>query len=103
MSDRALKSSLVYGAKLGHYFDKLKYFGLETEAYTLTPHIKQQAVAISGIPVGTIPGTHLRITTWAFNVVYRYPGEIVQPYAGVGGGIVFAQASNATGSDCIFR
>lgn len=99
VSDLKLKSSPVYGAKLGHYFDNLKYFGVETEAYTLTPHIKQQAVAINGIPAGTISGSHLRVTTWAANVVYRYPGEIFQPYAGVGMGLFFARESNAAGSD----
>lgn len=99
VSDLALKSSLAYGAKLGHYLDNLKYFGVETEAYTLTPDIKQQTVAINGVPAGTISGSHLRVTTWAANVIYRYPGETFQPYAGVGMGVFFASASNATGSD----
>lgn len=79
--DLGLKNSLMYGAKLGHYFDNLKYFGVETEAYTLTPDIKQ--------------GAHLRVTTWAVNAVYRYPGEVFQPYAGVGLGMYFAHASDA--------
>jgi len=99
VSDLALKSSLVYGAKLGHYLDNLKYFGVETEAYTLTPDIKQQSVAINGVPAGTISGSRLRVTTWAANVLYRYPGETFQPYAGVGLGLFFAQSSDNTGSD----
>lgn len=99
VSDLALKSSLVYGAKLGHYLDNLKYFGVETEAYTLTPDIKQQSVAINGVPAGTISGSRLRVTTWAANAMYRYPGETLQPYAGVGLGVFFAQSSNSTGSD----
>ncbi len=99
MSDLALKSSLVYGAKLGHYLDNLKYFGVETEAYTLTPDIKQQSIAINGVPAGTISGSHLRVTTWAANVMYRYPGETFQPYAGVGLGVFFARGSDNTGSD----
>ena len=90
VSDLGLKSSMMYGAKLGHYFDNLKYFGVETEVYNLTPHIKQQAVAINGVPVGTVQGSHLRVTTWATNLVYRYPGEVFQPYAGAGVGVFFA-------------
>lgn len=90
VSDLGLKNSLMYGAKLGHYFDNLKYFGVETEAYTLTPHIKQQ---------GTTPGAHLRVTTWATNLVYRYPGEFFQPYAGVGVGMFFARGSDTSSSD----
>lgn len=93
-SDLGLKNSLMYGAKLGHYFDNLKYFGVETEVYTLTPHIKQQVVT----PPGTLQeGSHLRVTTWAANAVYRYPGEVFQPYAGVGMGMYFAH--NAAVSD----
>ena len=88
--DLGLKNSLMYGAKLGHYFDNLKYFGVETEAYTLTPHIKQQ---------GATPGAHLRVTTWATNLVYRYPGEVFQPYAGVGVGAFFARGSDTSSSD----
>ncbi|MEQ1844004.1 MAG: porin family protein [Nitrospira sp.] len=99
VSDLKLKNSLMYGAKLGHYMDTLKYFGVETEAYTTTPHIKQQAVAINGAPAGTVSGSHLRVTTWAANLVYRYPGEVFQPYAGVGAGIFFARGSDAGGSD----
>lgn len=99
VSDLALKESWAYGAKLGHYLDNLKYFGVETEAYSLTPQIKQQTVTINGVPAGTLSGSHLRVTTWAANVVYRYPGEILQPYAGVGIGVFVAQASNAAESD----
>ena len=98
ISNLELQNSVMYGAKMGHYLDKLKYFGVETEAYTSMPSIKQQAVASNGIPMGTQSGTHLRVTTWAFNLVYRYPGEIVQPYAGVGVGVFFARASDADGS-----
>lgn len=95
-SDLKLKSSPVYGAKLGHYFDNLKYFGIETEVYTLTPHIKQQVVT----PPGTMQeGSHLRVTTWAANAVYRYPGEVFQPYAGVGYGVFYARGSEISSSD----
>lgn len=39
------------------------------------------------------------MTTWAANLVYRYPGEVFQPYAGVGAGVFFARGSNVGGSD----
>lgn len=80
-SDLGLKNSLMYGAKLGHYMENLKYFGIETEAYTSTPHVRQER---------TVAGGHLRVTTWAANAVYRYPGKVFQPYAGIGGGVFFA-------------
>ncbi len=61
--DRDLANSGVYGGKLGHFFgDRLDWLGVEMEAYNTTPHVEQQ---------GQIPGSHLRVTTLAFNVIGR--------------------------------
>lgn len=39
------------------------------------------------------------MTTATFNVVYRYPGQVVQPYAGVGLGVFwFTTPSSTAGS-----
>jgi opacity protein-like surface antigen len=100
-----LQNSVMYGAKLGHYFEgqnwipKLfggkSWLGLETEVFNSTPHIKQQEQSISEpgnppTPPAVTPGSTLRVLTWAINVVARYPGERWQPYAGIGLGIFFA-------------
>jgi opacity protein-like surface antigen len=91
-SDLELKTSSLYGAKLGSFFCRSCMMGFETEVYTSTPNIKQQVVA--GTP---IPEFDLRVTTWAFNLIFRYPGYNFQPYAGVGLGLFFASPGSALG------
>lgn len=96
MSDRALKSSILYGAKLGYFFPRAKWLGLETEVYNTTPHIKQQFTTVTvpgaGSAGGVLTGDHFRVLTWApMNVVFRYPNTRLQPYIAVGPGIFFAQ------------
>lgn len=91
-SDLELKNSIMYGAKLGYYFDSVKWLGLETEVFNTTPHLKQQSLTISGTPVGDISGAYLRVLTWApVNVVVRYQMGQLEPYAGVGMGVFFAR------------
>ena len=101
-SNLGLQNSPIYGLKIGHFLDNLKYFGGEAELYTATPYLKQQQLTLSspsGTQTATIPGAHQRVTTAAFNVVYRYPGQVVQPYAGVGLGFFwFAPPTSTAGS-----
>ena len=100
-SNLGLQNSPIYGLKVGHFMDNLKYFGAEAELYTATPYLKQQQLTLSsptGSQTATIPGAHLRVTTAAFNVVYRYPGHVVQPYAGVGLGLFWFTTPTSTAS-----
>ncbi|MFO0779345.1 MAG: porin family protein [Nitrospira sp.] len=103
LSGLELKNSIVYGGKLGYYFDSVKSLGIETEAFTTTPHLKQQNVTVSALdgspPVSQeLSGAHFRVTTLAFNLVVRYPGGRFQPYAGAGPAIFFAQLKGAADS-----
>lgn len=98
-SNLDLQNSPIYGLKVGHFLDDLKYFGGEAELYTATPFIKQQPhtqSGPSGTAAGIIQGDHQRVTTAAFNVVYRYPGQVVQPYAGVGLGLFWFTTPTST-------
>ena len=99
------------------------WLGVETEIFTTDPQIKQQKVAtdqqitfVTGVPIPappcTLPLNHtcsyqehlkgtlnvakssLRVITFAFNVVARYPGKILQPYASVGVGGFYFMGSN---------
>jgi len=97
LSDLDLARSPIYGVKLGIFQPRPQsWFGLETELFYANPHIKQQSVTVSG-PGGSVTdifaGARMRMMTWAFNWVVRYPGERIQPYAGVGLGIFWARLS----------
>ena len=95
----ALQNSLMYGAKLGYYFDSLKWLGVETEVFNSTPHVKQQNLTIGGTDLGTVPGLNLRVLTWApVNIVVRYQMGALEPYAGVGLGVFFSRLSDGTDS-----
>ena len=76
-SDLSLHKSVMYGGKLGYYFDSLKWLGVETEGFNSTPHIKQQPATVSfgGAPLGTatLTGQDIHVINWApINVVVRY-------------------------------
>lgn len=61
LSDLSLHNSVMYGAKIGYYFDSMKWLGVETEVFNSTPHVKQQTVTASfGGPSATIPNTDNR-------------------------------------------
>ena len=103
VSDLSLQNSVIYGAKLGYYFDSMKWLGVETEVFNSTPHIKQQDAAIS-VPgfSGTVnlAGTSLRVLNWApVNVVVRYQMGQFEPYAGVGMGVFFANVTEAVNGE----
>jgi opacity protein-like surface antigen len=103
-----LKNSVMYGAKLGHFFEGTpwlkerfggkSWLGVETEVFNSTPHIKQQQQTVSepgfAPTTGETPGSTLRVLTWAMNIVARYPGERWQPYVGIGLGVFFANMND---------
>jgi len=104
LSDLDLENALGYGLKTGYFFpDSFDWLGVEFELFTANPHIKQQKVTAgfggSSSPLGTLDGSHLRIITPAVNVMFRFPGYYVEPYAGIGIGAFWARISDSTGSD----
>ncbi|HEY3197847.1 MAG TPA: outer membrane beta-barrel protein [Nitrospirales bacterium] len=99
-SPLALKSSLLYGIKLGVF--PWRWVGMEVEAFHSTPHTKQQTAIIrqAGTSIsGTVAGIDQRVTVLAFNAIVRYPGRILQPYIGIGPALFFARVKDSTGSD----
>jgi opacity protein-like surface antigen len=99
-SDLTMQNSVVYGAKLGYYFDSMKWLGLETEVFNSTPHVKQQSVVLNGVNVGVLPGAYQRVLTWAPVVVKARFTEMgsFQPYVGVGLGVSFARLNDGAGT-----
>jgi hypothetical protein len=114
-SDISLKSSAIFGGKAGYFFkdEGFSWLGVEVEAFTSQPTIKQQTattildatylprVPSALNPAATIsqPGTlqleesSMRLVTVAFNLIARYPGEVFQPYVGIGGGGFYFSSS----------
>lgn len=115
-SNLDLKASVMYGAKLGYYFDSVKWLGVETEVFNTTPHMKQQTQTLT-VPQGfafaappscagsqscpiSASGSYLRVLTWApVNLVVRYQMGQLEPYAGVGMGVFFARLKDAGTGD----
>jgi len=58
-----LANSVIYGMKIGYFHPgRLNWLGLEVEGFNTTPHLQQQT---------NVPGTYLRVSTLAFNVIAR--------------------------------
>ncbi|HZC80930.1 MAG TPA: hypothetical protein VE222_04295, partial [Nitrospiraceae bacterium] len=86
-SDIDLEQDLTFGAKAGYFLEDRKWLGWETEVFTFTPNITQQPIIVAqpGQPAfgATLPGSHLRVTTWALNVMTRdTTAERFNPYGG---------------------
>jgi opacity protein-like surface antigen len=98
ISDASLQNSFMYGAKLGYYFDAVKWLGVETEVFNSNPNIKQQNLTFSaGGASITLPvsGQSLRVLNWSpITIVVRYQAGQFEPYAGVGMGVYFAHVSS---------
>jgi opacity protein-like surface antigen len=98
--DYELSTSLMYGGKVGHYFNFAPWFGVEAEVFHATPHIDQQDYSftiqnpsVPGVTAhGILQGAYFRVITVApFNLMFRYHKTRLQPYVGVGPGIFFAR------------
>ncbi|HLZ33569.1 MAG TPA: outer membrane beta-barrel protein [Nitrospira sp.] len=101
ISDQPLKSSVNLGAKLGHYFSRAKWIGIETGLSYTTPHIKEGSLTFTGpggsLSSGTLSGVHQRIIIWdVVTLMLRYPGKRLQPYVGVGPALFFASLKGPT-------
>jgi opacity protein-like surface antigen len=94
LSDQPLKNSVMLGAKLGHYFSRAKWIGIESGLSFANPHIKEGTITLSnsnGSASGTFGGVHQRMIIWdVATLIFRYPGYRIQPYVGVGPALYFA-------------
>ena len=99
VGDQPLKNSLMLGAKLGHYFSRAKWIGIESGLSFANPHIKQGTVTLSnniGSASGIFPGVHNRMIIWdVATLMFRYPGYRLQPYVGIGPALFLAKASGS--------
>ena len=102
LSNLNLETSMVYGGKIGYYFEKAKALGFELEGFNTTPNVKQQQAQLiqqGQDPVPIDVSARLRVTTVAVNMVVRYPGAKFQPYGGAGIGVFWAHLTTPVDSD----
>ncbi len=119
-SNLSLANSAIYGAKVGYFFthEGYSWLGLELDAFTSKPDIKQQSLSTRqeftftpgttteclnlgtrcpqvGVNNGSlnVQESSLRVAALTANVIVRYPGKWFQPYAGVGGGVFYFTSS----------
>lgn len=103
-SDLDLDSSVIYGARLGHYFRDARWLGFETRVSLTRPGIKQQDVTLTG-PGGSttftgVPGFNLQVFTWTpLAINLRHPGKRLQPYIGGGPAFFFARIKDKVTGD----
>jgi opacity protein-like surface antigen len=93
VGDQPLKNSLMLGGKVGHYFSRAKWVGIESGLSFANPHIKEGTLTLSnsnGSASGTFGGIHQRMIIWDADVIFRYPGYRLQPYVGIGPALYFA-------------
>jgi outer membrane protein W len=94
-----LDGSPLYGMKLGHYFESVRWLGVELETFVTTPHRPQQHIKL-GVPgMGTVhyvePGATNRLIVLSPLLVARYRAGSLEPYVGVGPGIFWLHQNQA--------
>lgn len=93
-------NSAMYGGKVGYYFDRHPWLGVETEVYRSTPNFSSQVATHAGGSV-MIPAVDHSIITWSpITVLVRIPSGTfplpIEPYAGVGLGVFFSSVSTSS-------
>lgn len=81
------KTSAAVGVKIGHYFNNLRFLGMEFDFLHSNPHLAQK---------GAFAGEYFRVDAYSLNFLLRYPGERFQPYLGFGPSLMYATANDST-------
>ncbi len=91
--------SVIAGARLGYFFENfdLPWLGVEFDAYWTNPELDRFKTAGRNVAFDD----DLNIISGGINGLIRYPYGPIQPYAGVGGGVVYADLDNPNDEDVV--
>ena len=103
--DAEFGTSLAYGARLGHYFDRLPFVGLAADFFSFSPNIRPQAARrdgcflVTGCGSGESRTGRIDIDAYALSLdlmlrlplfkTAEEPHGVVQPYLAVGAPLFF--------------
>ena len=100
--------AIVFGGRMGYWFDALPWFGVAVDAFKFTPDIPSQSVSGSIAGFGAVSGQaqklHLNIQSVSFELKARlpllkdatYPHGRLQPYVLAGPAIFFAELTDTS-------
>jgi opacity protein-like surface antigen len=104
LTDSRLNDSFSIGAKVGHYFDVIPFFGIEGEFNYTNPDFPTQNIVLSNPALpGSIVKTQFKADIYDFaagaSLMVRYPlFKRVMPYIGVGPNLHYFRV-RGTGND----
>lgn len=100
LTDLDLKHSVLFGAKAGYFLPQFPYLGIEVRASHAKPNLEPQVSLVGGpVPgIAVFERMSLRVMTVAVNLIVRAQLQELEPYAGMGLGIFFAQLKDPTGA-----
>lgn len=98
--DVNLNNSLMYGMKVGHYFESAPWLGVELEGFITSPHRPQQRLTLAVPGSGNVTveegGATNRVIVVSPLLIARYQAGGFEPYVGVGPGLMFLHQKQLT-------
>lgn len=90
ISDTEFDLGVMFGGRLGYWLEALNapFLGIEAEVYGGFPQISGQTLTVAGSTQVPIQEADIDVLTVGFNFLVRYPVGPIQPYGGVGVGIL---------------
>lgn len=91
--------AVIAGARLGYFFENfdLPWLGVEFDAYWTNPELDRFKTAGLNIAIDD----DLNVLSGGINGLVRYPYGPIQPYAGVGVGVVYADLDKPNDEDVV--
>ncbi|SPP64714.1 outer membrane beta-barrel protein [Nitrospira lenta] len=100
VSNVNLNNSVMYGVKVGHYFESVSWLGVELEGFVTSPHRPQQRLTLAVPGSGNVTveegGATNRLIVVSPLLMVRYQAGAFEPYAGVGPGLMMLHQQQLT-------